>query len=432
MTADEVLARLLLDIAIIILVARACGLALRALRQPPVLGEIIGGIALGPTLLGQLPGDPSAALFPDEVRGGLMAIGGIGLVVFMFIVGLELDLRTVRRHDRLVATVSSGSIILPFACGIGLAALFHGDHNEVAGRSVGFVPFALFIATALSITAFPVLTRILMDRGWQHTRMGILATSCAAIQDGAGWILLTISLVAFEADGAGPLVRMALETAAFVGVMLTVVRPLLKAFADRLWPDDEHSANGLAVVGIGLAACAAATQFIGLHSVLGAFFFGVAFPRENPRYVQGLTTAFKPATMSILLPIFFITPGLNVDLVSMDSGAPVELLLIFLAACIGKFAGTLAGARAAGMRGADAQRLAALMNTRGLIELVVLNVGLTAGVLSQQLFSELVLMAVVTTMMAGPLLDLIDARERRRRAAGAPDAGLPSTDPRLA
>lgn len=429
MTPDQIVGRLLLDIAIVIAVARVFGIVLRALRQPPVLGEIIGGIALGPSVLGAIPGDPSAALFPPEVRTGLMAIGGIGLVLFMFIVGLELDLPTVRRQDRTVFSVSAGSVVLPFACGIGLAAVLYGSHGR---GSVAFVPFALFIATALSITAFPVLVRILQDRGWEHTRLGAVATSCAAVQDGIGWILLAVSLVALEAHGVAPLFRLVLETAVLAGVLVKVVRPLLQAFLRRLAPDDEGSVNVMAVAVVGLGACAATTQLIGLHSVLGAFFFGVAFPRrENPRFVEGLSRKLTPTTMSVLLPIFFVGPGLNVDLFGLDSRAPVELVLIFACACGGKLLGTTLGARAAGLRGNDVYRLAALMNTRGLIELIVLNVGLTAGVLDRQLFSEFVVMAVLTTMMAGPLLDLIQARALKR-PPGASDETLAVPDPRMA
>lgn len=431
LSSEQVAGRLLLDVAIVIGAARLSSVLLRALHQPPVLGEIIGGIALGPSLLGAIPGDPSAQLFPGEVRAGLSAIGGIGLVLFMFIVGLELNLATVRRHDRTVLSVSVGSMVLPFACGIALAALLYDHHSLVGTTTVSFVPFALFIATALSITAFPVLVRILRDRGWQQTQIGTVATSCAAVQDSAGWILLVVSLVALKAHGVGPLLRVVLETAVFICVLVNVVRPLL-CFALRRWsPAGELSLNTLAIAVVGLVASASATQLIGLHSVMGAFAFGVMFPRrESPRFVEEVSRALRPTTMSVLLPIYFLSPGLNVDLTKLDSRAPVELIAIFACACVGKLLGSTIGARVAGLRGDDAHRLAVLMNARGLIELIVLNVGLAAGALDHQLFTELVAMAVVTTMMTGPLLDLIQTRAARRQTA-ALDETLAVADQRM-
>lgn len=432
LSSEQLAGRLLLDVAIVIAVARLCGVLLRALHQPPVLGEIIGGIALGPSLLGLIPGDPSAQLFPPEVRAGLSAIGEIGLVLFMFIVGLELELATVRRHDRTVLSVSAGSVALPFAGGIGLAALLYDHHSLVGTTTVSFVPFAVFIATALSITAFPVLVRILRDRGWQHTQIGIVATSCAAVQDSVGWILLVVSLMALKAHGISPLLRVVLETAAFICVLVTVVRPLL-SFALRRWsPTGELSLNTLTIAVVGLIASAGTTQLIGLHSVMGAFAFGVAFPRrESPRFVEEVSRALRPTTMSVLLPVYFLSPGLNVDLTKLGARAPVELLAIFACACLGKLLGSMIGARVAGLRGDDAYRLAALMNTRGLIELIVLNVGLTAGVLDHELFTELVVMAVVTTMMTGPLLDLIQARAAKRRTAAVDETLAVVGDPQV-
>lgn len=431
LTQGQIAGRLLLDVAIVIVTARLCGLLLRAVHQPPVLGEIIGGIVLGPSVLGMIPGDPSRDLFPPEVRAGLTAIGGIGLVLFMFVVGLEFELTKVRRHKRTVIGVSAGSVALPFACGIGLAAVLYDSHSSVGSSSVSFVPFALFIATALSITAFPVLARILLERGWQQTRLGAVAIACAAVQDGVGWLLLAVSLVAFEAHGVGPLIRVVLETAAFIGVLVTVVRPLLRVVLRRLSPGGELSVNVVAVAAVGLLASAGTTQLIGLQSVLGAFAFGVAFPRrENPRFAKSISRALRPTTMAVLLPIYFLASGLNVNLGGLDSRAPIELVLIFACACVGKLLGTTLGARAVGLRGDDAYRLAALMNARGLIELIVLNVGLTADVLDRQLFTEFVVMAVVTTMMTGPLLGLVQARAAKRPSAEI-DETLAVADPRM-
>jgi Kef-type K+ transport system membrane component KefB len=271
----------------------------------------------------------------------------------------------------------------------------------------------------MSITAFPVLARILADRGWQNTPLGTLALGCAGVQDAAGWILLTVALVASQANSALPLARIVVETAAFAAVLLIVVRPLLQAMCRRPRPSGAVTADVLAVVAVGLIACAAATQAIGLHSVLGAFCFGLAFPREEaPELVAALKRALRPVTVSVLLPIFFVTPGLSVDLTALDVAGAGELALIFAVACTGKLLGAGIGARAAGLRGREVGQLAALMNTRGLMELIVLNVGLTAGLLDIRLFSEFVVMAVATTLMTGPLLRLANKHYSTRPGAG--------------
>ncbi len=414
--SDELLARLLLDIAIIVAVAYGCGRLLARMGQPPVLGEILGGIALGPTLLGAFPGDPSTALFGAQVRESLSAIGAIGLVLFMFLAGLGLDMRTVRRHDRTLAAVSAGAIVLPFALGIGLAALLYSSHDEVAGEHVRFVPFALFIGTALSITAFPVLVRVVHDRGMRGTVVGETAIASAAVQDVAGWLLLAVALAAHVGHDATQILKITVLGLAFAAAVAFGLRPLMRRACEPV--GDDLPASTVVWALAGLTACAATTQAIGLHSVVGAFAFGLAFPRSAPQVAGALRRMLAPITMVVLLPVYFLGPGLALNLRLLDAQAIWQFAAAMLFACAGKFAGTFAAARLTGLRSRDAGTLGVLLNTRGLIELVVLTVGLKAGVLDPQIFGVLVLMALCTTLATGPLLDLL----ARGRPAGGPAA----------
>lgn len=412
---DALLAGLLLDIAIIVAVAYGCGRLLLRMGQPQVLGEIIGGIALGPTLLGALPGDPSGLLFTEDMRQALAAIGALGLVLFMFLAGLGLNTQTVRRHDRTLAAVSLGAILLPFVLGIGLAALLYGSHDTVDGQHVRFAPFALFIATALSITAFPVLVRIVTDRGMRGTVVGELSIASAALQDAAGWLLLAVALAAHAGGAAMDVLGVVLLGLAFTAVLVLVLRPLMRRACERTAPGDELPASTMVWAFTGLAVCAATTQAIGLHSVFGAFAFGVAFPRSAPHVIDGLHRMLTPLTMVVLLPVYFLGPGLALNLRMLDGQAIWQFAAAMVCACTGKFVGTFVMARLTGFRRREAGTLGVLLNTRGLIELVVLTVGLNAGVLDQTLFGVLVLMAICTTLATAPLLDRLSRPPVRLR-----------------
>jgi Kef-type K+ transport system membrane component KefB len=327
----------------------------------------------------------------------------------MFLAGLELQLRVVRRHDRTLAAVSLGAVALPFGLGIAVAALVFPAHALVAGRAIRFVPFALFVATALSITAFPVLVRIVGDRGLRATRLGQLAISSAAIQDVAGWTLLAVSLAALRGGDPSALARTALEALAFVACLLGAVRPGLRWWCAR--HGDRGATEALPVVIGLLAACAAVTQLIGLHSVIGAFALGAVFPRrEGSALIPRLRRALGPATITVLLPVYLLLPGLHVNARAIDSGSLWQLFALAACACAGKLAGSAVPARVTGLSWREASALGALLNARGLIELVVLTVGLNAGLLDQRLFSMMVLVAILTTLLAGPLLTRALAR----------------------
>jgi Kef-type K+ transport system membrane component KefB len=388
----------LADLAIIILLARLFGAAAKRLGQPPVLGEIIAGILLGPTLF---HGKITATLFPITLRPPLSALANLGVVIFMFAVGYELDLRLLRGHERVAASVSVSSVILPLslgaALGAWLASRHHVDH---------VLPFALFVGTAMSVTAFPVLARILTDRGMHRTRIGGIALASAAMDDVLAWSLLAV-VVAIAGVG-GPQFRLLLAPV-YAGVIFGVVRPLLRKLAAVYQRQGRLTPNVLATVLVGLLLSSYATDWMGAKYIFGAFLFGVVMPREGTATAlrEEILDRLEQVSVLVLLPVFFVVSGLSVDLSSVGLSRLVELCLILLVAIVGKFGGAFVGARLAGVRGRRAGVLATLMNTRGLTEIVILSVGLQLHILDDSLYSLMIVMAIVTTAMAGPLLHLI-------------------------
>jgi Kef-type K+ transport system membrane component KefB len=418
MSANAVTARLFLDLALILVLAHAAGALFARLRQPPVIGEILVGILLGPTLLGALPGDPSAALFGPEVRAALQVVGQVALALFMFTVGWSLDTSALRRHERTAAAISLSSAVVPFALGIAIAVPLHRAHGVVGGEAVDFLPFALFIGASMSITAFPVLARILVDRGMASGRLGALVLTAAAVDDVLGWTLVVLVLAVLASAGAWEWARVVIELALFVLALLVVVRPALAwALGRRRRMNGADRGATTALLVAGTLACAGITELIGVHFVIGAFAFGLVVPRTLPGAVA-LEGARGPivAVAALLLPAYFVLPGLNVDVTSLTAGDVGELAAIFALACLGKIGGAVAAARARRLAWHDALSIGALMNTRGLIELVVLTIGFEQGVLDRRLFTVMVLMAIATTLLTGPLLSLI------QRAAPAADA----------
>jgi Kef-type K+ transport system membrane component KefB len=422
---DQVLARVLIDIGILIATAQLLRLLLAPLRQPDVIAYVLAGFVLGPSLLGNLPGDPSGYLFPEEVRAALSTIGSLGLVVFAFAIGLGLDLGALRRQSRAVLDVSVGALVAPLVAGGVLALALYPAHHEVGGAAVPRLAFVLFFATAMAVTAFPVLVAIVDERGVRDSPLGRLAVSSAAVQDAVGWVLLAVALAVFSGGGSGPL-RIVVEALGFL-VALGLARPLLRAaLASPALGGSGGEVDALALALGFAAACAGATEAIGLHLVVGAFAAGVAYPRgTGPGPARpALVAAVMPITMALLMPIYFLGPGLGVDVGAIGPGGFVELAAIFLVACASKLVGGTLGARRAGLPWPEARVLGVLLNTRGLMELVVLTVGYTEGVLDRPLFSELVLVALATTMMTGPLLDLL-----RRGGVDAAGAAPPRSGP---
>jgi Kef-type K+ transport system membrane component KefB len=405
---DEV-AFLLLDLAMIVVVARLLGTLAQKLGQPRVIGEILSGVLLGPTLFG---GDLTRTLFPAEVRPGLTLIAGVGVTAFMFLIGMHLDDALLRGHSRIAATVSASSVILPF--GLGALLAWHLLSRHPTDDRLAFV---LFLGSAMAVTAFPVLARILTDKGLIDTPIGGVALACAAVDDVIAWSMLAV--VAAVAGDGGDLWRVLLVVP-FVILLLRFLRPWLARLAAR------HPGDSVpAVIGVGLAVAAGlflsaqATEWMGLHQIFGAFLFGVAMPRQGAAALRRIAVPWiDRASAWLLLPVFFAVAGMKVDLSRTDATAFGELALILLVAIGGKFGGAFLGARATGVRPRHATVLAILLNTRGLTELIALTVGLQLGVLDQSLYSLMVVMALVTTAMTGPLLRHVYPPERIRRDTG--------------
>ena len=419
MAATATTGRVLLDVAVVLVAAAAGGRLFERLHQPAVIGEIVAGLALGPTILGALPGDPSSALFPHEALAVLKLIGQLGLALFMFTVGWDLDLGLVRRSERAAATISIASILLPFALGLGLAVHLHPAHDTVAGARVPFWPFALFLGASLALTAFPVLARILQETGLASTPLGALVMSAAAVDDVVGWSVLAVALAVFASSGAWDYARIMLESAAFIAVIVVVVRPGLS----RLLREPSPLRQAL-VVPAALAG-AYATEAIGIHLVFGAFLVGAAMPR--PRGMDALSELRRrlTPTVAILAPIYFVTSGMAVDVPGLRAQDLADFVLILTLACAGKFLGAYGGARASRIEARDAAAVGVLMNTRGLIEIVLLTVGRDQGLIDDRLFTLLALMAIATTLLTSPVL-----RRIKPRGTAPPPAASGSRAPR--
>ena len=410
MTENEI-QLLILDLAIIILLARLLGAAAKRLGQPQVLGEIVAGILLGPTLFG---GSVTEALFPAGLRPPLIALATLGLVLFMFIVGYEVDLRLIRGRERVAVSVSVCSIILPMTLGIILGVwLAHRHHVH------DVTTFVLFIGIAMSVTAFPVLARILADRGLHRTRLGGLALASAAVDDVLAWSLLAAVIAIAGAGGhEGRLVL----APVYIAVMILVVRPLLRRLADAYRRAGRLTPAVLAAVLIGLLLSSYATDWMGVKYIFGAFLYGMVMPRDGAADLrQDILERLEEISVLVLLPVFFVVAGLSVNLSGIGLSGLIDLGLIMVVAIAGKFGGAFAGARLAGVRPRHAGVLAALMNTRGLTEIVILTVGLQLHILSQSLYTLMIVMAVGTTAMTGPLVKLFYPDRLMRRDVAEAD-----------
>ena len=387
---------LLADVAVIIILARLLGIAAQRLGQPPVLGEILAGILLGPTFF---HGRITTTLFPTTLIPPLTALADIGLVLFMFVVGYEVDLRLIRGRERAAFSVSIGSVALPLALGSGLGVwLAHRNHLHHVST------FALFIGTAMAATAFPVLARILTDRGLHRTRIGGLALGSAAAADVLAWSLLAV-VVALA--GSSPQWRIALAIP-YAAVMFLVVRPLLRRLARAYQQAGRLTPSILATLLAGLLLSSCATNWMGLHFIFGAFLFGVVMPRAAVPGLRGeILVRLEQISVLVLLPIYFVLAGLSINLSMIGHSGLEELGAILVVAIGGKPAGAYGGAQIASIHGRNAGAMATLMNTRGLTELVILGVGLQLHILTKPLYSLMVIMALVTTAMSGPLLKAI-------------------------
>lgn len=411
---------LLADLALIIVVARVVGRLAKALGQPSVIGEIVAGVLLGLTLF---HGAVADTLFPGEVRPYLGALANLGLVLFMFVVGLEFDFGRLRGSGRVAGATIVGSTLVPFGLGLLLAWFLIRDY-EPADRTA----FVLFIGVAVSVTAFPVLARILDDRGMNGTWLGAMALSTAAICDLAAWTAL--AGIQALAGAAGQEHWKVLLMVPYALVLLTCVRPLLKRVLERRGPDGLTSPGEFVLVVAGALVSAAVTQLLGLHFVIGAFLFGLVMPRPGRADVREALLHRTQYTTGLLLPVYFIVAGLKVDLSEIGSSELFQLGVIMLVAVVGKFAGTWVAARSQGLSSRGAAVLASLMNTRGLTELIALSIGLEAGLINERLYSLFVVMAVVTTAMTGPLLRWLMGGADGIQAQLEPEFPMPSVQSR--
>ena len=392
----------LLALVVVIFVARFVGALFARINQPPVLGEVLGGILLGPSLFG-------ATLFPPTVASSLNLFAQIGIILFMFLVGIEVDLKTLKKSGHATLAISHLSIVIPFILGSGLALWLF---PLMAPLGVGFTTFALFLGVSMSVTAFPVLARILTDQNLHRTKLGVLALTCAAIDDVTAWCMLAFVVAIARAQVSGAVVTFAL-TIAYVVFMLMVVRPFVtRALAN--FADKPKSAEvEMAFVLLAVLTSALITEYIGIHALFGAFLLGAITPSES-RIAHDLSEKLQAFVRVLFLPAFFAYTGLRTQ-ISLVNGLDdwLWVAVIIAIAIIGKFGGAFVAAKISGMSWRDSTALGVLMNTRGLVELIVLNIGLDIGVITPRLFTMLVLMALVTTFMTGPLIQILLRKQQR-------------------
>jgi len=392
---------LLIQISVILITCYSVGWFLGKLHQPQVVGEMVAGVLLGPSLLGWVAPNVSAAIFPPESLGLLYSLSQIGLLLFMFMVGLELDTNKLRQLGRSALVISHTSIIVPFILGSLLAYYLY---PRVTDGKLPFTGFVLFMGAAMSVTAFPVLARILSERGLVGTRLGTLTITCAAVDDVTAWCILAAILGIVRAKiNQLTLWEMLAGLVAYLGIMLLVLRPIVRSLAAR------HEGAGasdrvLAALLLCVLASSWATEWLGIHALFGAFFAGVMMPKEKS-FAEDVRKKLRPLVVVLLLPLFFAFTGLRTSIgLIIGPAMIVYCALIFIVAVAGKFGGSMIAAKVMGMEWREAAAIGILMNTRGLIELVILNIGLDMGVLTPPLFSMMVVMAVGTTLMTTPLL----------------------------
>lgn len=410
---------LLLQLVVIIATARLLALGLRRLGQPPVIGEMVAGIALGPMVFGTLAPEWQAALFAPASLAPLKGLAELGLVMFMFIVGAELRLPAggLKGPLRNAALVGGLSVVAPMLLGLAISpALF----PTLAPDGVGFWPFALFMAAAMAITAFPIMARILKERGMTHSVVGQLSLTSAAFADILAWIALGVVVVLIAADAhPGSVLKMVLGLVGLVALLFGLLRGWLARSIARHSEEGRPTATLLAMLLLGAFACAAFTEWLGLHAVFGAFVFGSSLPRDN-RLLASLIERIEHVAVIVLMPVFFALAGLNTTPDALAGGGAMALGLILFAAIAGKIVGSAAGARIAGFDWRTCFAVGSLMNARALMELIVMRVGLDVGVIGQEAFTLLLVMAVATTMMTGPLLAFFT----RARTGDAPAGGV--------
>jgi Kef-type K+ transport system membrane component KefB len=396
---SDAILHVLVALAAVIVAGRVLAWAFGYLGQPPVIGEVVAGILLGPSFLGQLSPEVASFVLPASVAPFLSVIAQLGVILYMFLVGLELDAARLRRHASSSVAIAHASIALPFLLGCCVAL---GTFSDLAPSGVPFTSFALFMGIALSVTAFPVLARILSDRGIARSELGMLALACAAVGDVTAWCLLALVVGVAQAKLDNAL-WVCVLSGVYLAVNLVVVRPLAKQLTRR-YQEKDVTRGVMAIVLLALLLSALATEAIGIHAVFGAFLFGAMIPHDSA-IASTFTRQMEDLVTVLFLPAFFAFTGMRTQ-IGLVSGWENWLIcgLITLAATAGKVGGTLLAARLAGLGWRTSSALGVLMNTRGLMELIVLNIGLDLGVITPTLFAMMVLMALATTLATTPVL----------------------------
>ncbi|MBA3242618.1 MAG: cation:proton antiporter [Acidobacteria bacterium] len=405
------LSMLLLQAIVILIAARVFGALFQKLGQPAVIGEMLAGIILGPSLLGMLSPGAQSFLFPASSMEFLKLLSQVGVILFMFVVGLDLNVQHLRQKADAAVLVSHASIIIPFFLGTASALLIY---PSMAPAHISFNAFALFIGVAMSITAFPVLARIVEERGLYKTHLGSTVIACAAVDDVTAWCILAVVVAIVKADGLGSSLLTISSSLLFIGVMLFVLKPWAeRVVGERL----RGGVEGKAPVAWALAfmfTSALFTEVIGIHALFGAFLAGVVMP-PRAELRQVLRERLGSFTSVFLMPLFFAFTGLRTQIGLLDDWQGWLMCLgVIAVAIVGKLGGSMLAARWTGMGWQESFSIGALMNTRGLIELIVLNLGYDLGILSPKVFTMMVIMALTTTFMTGPLLSLVEFRNRRR------------------
>lgn len=397
--SSKALVHVLIALGAVLVLGRLLAVVFRWLGQPPVIGEVVAGILLGPSLLGRVWPEAQAFLLPQSVAPNLGMIAQLGVILYMFIVGLELNPELLRERAQATVAISHSSIVAPFVLGTGLALFLY---PRLSTSDVPFTSFALFMGVAMSITAFPVLARILTDRKMHKSPLGVVALGCAATDDVTAWCLLAFVVGVAQAKVGGAFVVLGC-TLAYIGFMFLVARPIATNYFQK-FGEQEVSSNLVAVMLALLLGSALLTEYIGIHAVFGAFLLGAIIPHDSA-VARALTTRLVDLVTVLLLPAFFAFTGMRTQ-IGLVSGLDQWLVcgLIIFVATAGKFGGTLTAGRLTGLSWRDATSLGLLMNTRGLMELIVLNIGLDMRVISPTLFAMMVLMALATTMAASPLM----------------------------
>lgn len=395
----------LAQIVTILIVSRIFAFIFQKIHQPTVIGEIIAGIVLGPSLFGIFFPEFSSILFPESSLGNLSLLSQFGLILFMFMVGMELDLKVIKSKVKDAVVVSNAGILIPFTLGIGLAYFMYKSFAPVG---VPFLSFGLFLGLAMSITAFPVLARIVQERGLHRTRIGTLVITCAAADDISAWCLLAAVIAIAKAGSFLSSLYTIVLAMGYVFIMIKMIRPFLKRVGELHDSRENMSKQVVAIFFLTLLISSYTTEIIGIHALFGAFLAGTIMP-ENSKFRNVFIQKIEDVALVLLLPLFFVFTGLRTQIGLLNDLYLWKITgLIILVAVIGKFIGSAIASKIMGQNWRDSLTIGALMNTRGLMELVVLNIGYDLGILSPEVFSMMVIMALVTTFMTGPALDVID------------------------